>query len=466
MNKFHSYISYLSIFFSLLTFHHLSAQENIELLGQMSFDVELNDVWGYVDDEGREYALVAMKEGFSIVDVTDPTELELLYSIDGGFSTWRDVKTWQNYAYLVDDAVGEGLIIIDLSEAPNSFSHTTWVPPVEVCPTNDLESHNIYIDEQGYAYLLGFTCDGTAYGMIILDLNENPTNPTIVGGYGPYVHDAFVRNDTAWLCQMNDGAFVVADVSDKSDIVTLAIQETSGNNTHQIWLSDDGQYAFTNDENENGFIDCYDVSDLTDINRVNQLQSSPGEDVIPHNNYVLNNYLIIAYNTDGVVIYDVSQADSLVEFGRYDTSPDYSGAGFHGCWGVYPFLPSGVLLASDRENGLFVLQPSFPEQMIEEPEDQEDMVGLSIPNNLNANILNAKIGPNPMKDYFSIQISDYSNSLKTHFQLSDVHGQIVLSKMLSNANTTFSVEHLPVGLYFTSLTQNGQLLYTNKLIKE
>ena len=89
------------------------------------------------------------------------------------------------------------------------------------------------------------------------------------------------------------------------------------------------------------------------------------------------------------------------------------------------------------------------------------MVGFSSPNALKANI-----APNPVKDYFSIQIADFSHTSKTHFQLRDVHGQVVFSKVLLNANATFSIEHLPVGLYFASITQNERFLYTSKLIKE
>ena len=43
----------------------------------------------------------------------------------------------------------------------------------------------------------------------------------------------------------------------------------------------------------------------------------------------------------------------------YDTYTQGSGNGFNGCWGVYPFLPSGTIVASDIDNGLFVLQPTY-----------------------------------------------------------------------------------------------------------
>ena len=35
----------------------LGQNYNMELLGHLPYDVELSDVWGYVDEEGNEYAL-------------------------------------------------------------------------------------------------------------------------------------------------------------------------------------------------------------------------------------------------------------------------------------------------------------------------------------------------------------------------------------------------------------------------
>jgi hypothetical protein len=48
----------------------------------------------------------------------------------------------------------------------------------------------------------------------------------------------------------------------------------------------------------------------------------------------------------------------LVEVANFDTYlPDNNG--FNGAWGAYPFLPSGLILISDIESGLFVLEPTY-----------------------------------------------------------------------------------------------------------
>ncbi len=55
-----------------------------------------------------------------------------------------------------------------------------------------------------------------------------------------------------------------------------------------------------------------------------------------------------AYYRDGVVITDVTNPSVMVKTGEYDTSP-LSGSGYNGSWGVYPYLPSGNIIASDME---------------------------------------------------------------------------------------------------------------------
>ncbi len=53
------------------------AQLNMTQLGYLNVvsmhgNSEANDIWGYVDGNGNEYAIVGLNDGTSIVDVTDP----------------------------------------------------------------------------------------------------------------------------------------------------------------------------------------------------------------------------------------------------------------------------------------------------------------------------------------------------------------------------------------------------------
>jgi uncharacterized membrane protein YuzA (DUF378 family) len=82
----------------------VSAQLNTSLVGQLNYDLILNDIWGYTAEDSVEYALVGLTGGFSIVSLEDPSVPKEVAFIDGTSSTWRDIKTWDHYAYVVTEA--------------------------------------------------------------------------------------------------------------------------------------------------------------------------------------------------------------------------------------------------------------------------------------------------------------------------------------------------------------------------
>ncbi|MCB0401566.1 MAG: choice-of-anchor B family protein [Flavobacteriales bacterium] len=337
----------------------LQAQMNISLIGQLSFPAsrgDVSDIWGYVDGNGNEYALVGLENGTSIVDISTPSSpVEVFYS-PGASSIWRDLKVWNQHVYITNET-GNGLKIIDMSSLPGAItSGDVYQFTGSTYPFTS--AHDIYIDENGFAYIMG--ADNGVGGAIILDLNTNPKVPVEVGRYNDfYIHDGMARGDTLWAGCVNDGFFAVIDVSNKANPVTMATQNTPSFFTHNCWISDDGHTLFTTDEVSNAFITSYDVSNLANIQELDRIQSSPGNQVIPHNTFVKGNFVVTSYYRDGVTIHDVSNPSNMVEVGHYDTSPAFSGNGFNGCWGVYPYLPSGLLIASDIENGLFVLGPTY-----------------------------------------------------------------------------------------------------------
>ena len=331
---------------------------NLDKVGFLPYTLELNDVWGYVAADGTEYALVGTQKGTSIVSLANPAEPEELFYLPGAESVWRDIKTWKDYAYVTNEEAG-GLLIVDLSNLPDYVDIFKWTGVIEGEDTlvNYQTAHNIWIDEHGVGYLLGTNVKNKV--TVILDLDNNPTEPEILGYYEEhYVHDAFVRGDTLWTAEINNGTMSVVDVSDKANPIIWATQETPLHLAHNVWLSDDNKYAFTTDETTASEIVCYDVSDLEDIEETDRYRVEPNDGCIPHNVTVLNNYLITAYYSAGVTIVDFSQPHNLVEVGRYDTSP-LVGTGYIGCWGIYPYLPSGLFLAADIEEGLFILEPTY-----------------------------------------------------------------------------------------------------------
>lgn len=317
---------------------------------------DLSDIWGWVDSLGNEYAIVGTNHGTSIFSLVNPSQpVEVFFEL-GMHSIWRDIKTYGNYAYVTTEA-SNGLLIIDMSTLPSDTNLTTYYYNG---PTNASweRAHNLYIDDRGYAYIFGANRGNK--GCIILDLNQDPTQPVEVADINNwYVHDGMAKGDTLYLAHISDGFFTVWDVSNPSIPVMLGQHNSPGAKCHNAWVSDDGDYLYTTDEISNGFIGEFDISDLTNIQMIDETQTEPGQNVIPHNTHFLNDYIITSYYTSGVVVHDVANKGNMVEVGTFDTSPNFSGDGFYGCWGVYPWLPSGLIIASDIEDGLYVLQPNY-----------------------------------------------------------------------------------------------------------
>lgn len=330
------------------------AQTNLELVGNLIYTSELSDVWGYVDSTGIEYALVGVNSGgTSIVSLENPSDPKEVYFVSGPETLWRDIKTWNKHSYTVNDYGGGGIQILDLSSLPDTDNIT-----VTYYETDWSSAHNIFIDERGYAYVFGANRGNK--GLIILDLS-NPKQPIEIGAYNNlYIHDGVVRNDTLYACNTLDGFFSIMDVRDPSNPILISTQTTPSFFSHNIWFSDNGKYAFTTDEKPSAYIAAYNVSDVNNIIETDRIKSkySPNEDAIVHNTHFLNDYLITSYYTDGVIIHDASRPNNLIEIGHFDTSP-FAGPDFNGCWGVYPFLPSGRIIATDIEKGLFVFKPTY-----------------------------------------------------------------------------------------------------------
>ncbi len=345
----------LAIGFILLFYSHSFAQLNVSLRANLPFNNVLSNIGGYVDSSGNEYALVGTFTGLSIVDVTNPTNPVVKFNIPGTNSDWREVKTWQNYAYVTTEGCCNGLQILNLGYLPDSVPTKFYKGDGAI--NNQINTiHALHI-EDGYCYLFGSNLfNGAA---LILDL-ANPWNPTYTGhSPGTYVHDGYVRNDTLYGCHIYDGYFSVMDVTNKANPALVTTQNTPSLFTHNSWLNDAGNVLFTTDEVSDSYLAAYDISDVNNITELGKIQLTPGSGSIIHNTHTLDDFEIVSWYKDGIAIVDVSRPDNMIVVGSYDTYPQGAGNGFNGCWGVYPFLPSGNLVCSDIDNGLFVLTPTY-----------------------------------------------------------------------------------------------------------
>ena len=354
-------------FLAVCTFGTAQDNLNVQLISQTDLGETGNDVWGWVDSTGVEYAIMGSQNNTWVFSLEDPAAPNLRIQIPGDGSTWRDIKSWEDHLYVTTDSGNDGLLVIDMSMAPDSIRFQ-YINPLVIAQgdTTVLTTcHNLYIDENGFCYLAGCRA-ANADKAIILDLNQDKWTPPIVGAHGTvpggggYAHDVYVKNNILYASEIYQGQLGIYDVSQKDSLVLLGTTPTGFSFTHNAWTSTDQNYVFTTDERANAFVEAYDISDPQNIQFLDAYQplETVGRGVIPHNTHYYDGFLVTSYYTDGVVITDVSKPDNMIKVGSYDTflGPD---GGFNGCWGAYPYLPSGLLLASDRSTGLYVFSVDY-----------------------------------------------------------------------------------------------------------
>ncbi|MCC6689965.1 MAG: choice-of-anchor B family protein [Bacteroidia bacterium] len=367
------YSSFLQFIF-LFAISTICAQQNISFRSNLKYPGQTcANIWGYVDSLGNEYALVGASLGLSIVNVSNPDSVFQVIQIPGPNNLWKEVRTWNKYAYVVSEG-GGGLQIIDLSKLPDTTGMKSkyWQPVYNNITL--VKAHTLHIDN-GFAYLYG----GTFSGALICDLSD-PWNPVVAGLFSQtYIHDGYVRNNVLYGAHIYEGYFSIIDVSNKSTPNLLQTENSPKGATHNTWLSDNSSTLFVTDETTGSYLAAYDVSNISNITEIDQVQSIPaGSGSIVHNCHVKNDWVVCSYYRDGVVIFDGHRPSNLVQVANYDTYPAGSGAGYNGTWGVYPFLPSGILIASNIEDGLFVLSPTYKRACYLEGTVTDSTTGLPI----------------------------------------------------------------------------------------
>ncbi len=330
---------------------------NMSLLSNVRFSDIGNDVWTYVDSNSREYVIAGNRTDSKIYDITDPSSPQLIAEIPGDRSVWRDYKSYKNFLYGVADQGDDGVTIIDMTNVPNSVSFTMWTDTVRISSETDVikRCHNIYIDTiKGHAYLAG--CNNGVGGVITLNLRKDQKTPQVIGVQDQaYAHDVIVQDSFMYTSEILAGALGVYNIQDSSDAIFVNNTFTSTVFTHNAWPSDDGRFIFTTDEKGNAYVDAYDISDINNILRIDQYRPANDSDILPHNTHYYNGYLVTSWYTEGVIILDASRPHNLIRIAQYDTNPQDA----NGNWGVSPYLPSGNIVATDMDNGLFILKADY-----------------------------------------------------------------------------------------------------------
>jgi choice-of-anchor B domain-containing protein len=332
---------------------------NLELRAQVEFPGQtLANICGYTAPDKREYALVGGSKGLIIVEVTTPTQPKTLIQIPGPNNLWKEIKTYKNFAYITSEG-GGGVQIVDLSRLPDTtLAVKNYTGDGAIA--NQLNTiHALHIDvTKGFLYAFGSNIPPG--GAIVLDLKD-PFNPTYAGAFGQlgYVHDGYADNDTLYAAHINTGVLSIVNFRNKQQPVVLGTTNTPARFAHNAWLADDRRTLLTTDERTPSFVTSYDVSDPTDIRELDRISTNDGNGSIGHNTHILKNWAITSWYTDGLTIVDQTRPQNLIEVGRYDT---WAGTGptFDGCWGVFPYFPSGTIVASNINPAtLFVLTPQY-----------------------------------------------------------------------------------------------------------
>ncbi|MCZ6835708.1 MAG: choice-of-anchor B family protein [Planctomycetota bacterium] len=343
-------------------------------VGEFGESSAANDCWGYVSPSGREYAILGLRSGTGFADITQPGNPIVLGMIGGSPSSWRDIKVFGQYAYSVTEGFGGGIQVIDLTQIDSglvTLSNEVFEDIDDPFLATG-SSHNIAIDEDsGYLY----RCGGGSNGLRIYSLAD-PANPTYVGAWSDrYIHDAqivtytdgpYAGRQIAFCCSGFNGGSVetgldILDVTDKDNIINLSrLIYTDGRYSHQAWLSDDRRYLYLNDEGDEtglGIPTQTIVFDVQDIeNPFEATTFTNGSAAIGHNLYVKGNLIYEANYRSGMRVFDATDPLSPFEVAYFDTYPDDDRAAFNGMWSVFPFFPSGTVIASDIERGLFVFR--------------------------------------------------------------------------------------------------------------
>jgi len=436
----------------------------------------MNDVWGWTDPlDGKEYAICGAGLGTAFIDVSDPVNPEFL-----GFlpthtsgSLWRDIKVFDNHAFIVSEAQGHGMQVFDLTRlrdvtaAPETFDEDAHYPGFG-------NAHNIVMNEEsGYAYGVGAsTFNG---GLVFIDVS-NPMCPEGVGGYAAegYTHDAQVvfyhGPDEEHHCKEisinangNQGApVVVVDVTDKTDPQLLSASFYENQEySHQGWLTDDHRYYLHNDELDEqnlGFNTRTHMWDMLDLDNPVYLGfQESNSSSIDHNLYVKGDYMYQSNYLSGLRILDVSDvgSTSIPEVAYFDVAPNQDAPSFIGTWSNYPYFESGTIVVSSMQDGIFILKPQdeslissvngdfsaicTPDAIVVEPCEPNGIVEWSKQG--------YTIYPNPSDGLFTLTISEQAPI--SLIEILDMSGRLVLSERVVSGTetTTIDASKLKTGIY-------------------
>ncbi len=327
------------------------------------------DCWGYVSPSGREYAIIGIRNGTAYVEVTNPLSPQIIAITSGPDSLWQDVTVVGNRAYSCSEG-GQGIRVDDLSQIDNGI--VTKIQNKQ--QMGHSSTHTIVENlDSNYLYLCGTNINNGGLTAVSL---ANPNDPIIVGAWtNQYVHEAQIISHKTGPYAGKEIAYLftggpvfygfgleIADVTNKSNIITLSsYQYPLTGFAHQGWMSPDLKYLYLDDEGDEygGLVNQLTsrVFDMTNLSNPIYLGTfTNGRKTIDHNQYVKGRYLYQSNYTSGLAVFDRQpNPASPQQVAWFDTFATDTNT-FNSLWGNYPFLPSGIVIGSDIEQGMFIWQ--------------------------------------------------------------------------------------------------------------
>lgn len=432
-----------------LNITHLFHWEDTTLVASQAHDNTYNEIWGVVVN-GREYAIIGSTAGTHFFDVTDPANAYEADFVPGAFQgpdvVHRDYHDYNGYLYMVCDEGPSTLQIVDLSYLPDS---------VELVYDSDAllkTSHNIFIDSSS---AIMYAVAGVGMGNMV-DLYDlaNPENPELIirchadvdwwpGAIGK-LHDIYVRDGIAY-CNAELRGFFIIDFTTPTfpTMIGSVEQYTQQGYNHSGWLSPDGNVYVLADETHGMDLKLLDVSNPLNISLLDTIDPGSNPFQLPHNVLICHNYAFVSYYFDGLQIWDISDPTNAVRTGYYDTSTrSHANHKYEGCWGVYPYLPSGNVLVSDMQNGLWVLDVSAAA-----PECQHSVTVAEQPANTALTIW-----PNPTSDWVHID----GLQAGTNWQLLTLDGRVLDGGTLAWNTSLLLPASVRNGIYMLRLEFGGR----------
>lgn len=318
--------------------------------------------WSYVHGDGREYAVIGTSGGTAIyrVDVANPALTTWVGFIPGPPSIWREIKSYREWLYIVTEGegAGAGLQIVRMANPDAPVLAATYT-------TNFIKSHTVAVDTARAILICNGTrrTNGTASGMRILSI-ANPEAPVEIAKWpaspdtvpsSQYVHDAVPIGNRLYASSIYSRIQRVFDFTTPSAPVQLAgWTYPNAYYPHNAWPDSTGNFIYVTDEQNGQTLRVFDIANLGAPQLVNGITSNPK--AIVHNAHVKGRELYVSNYTEGIRAFDLQDPAHPAEFGWADSYPGPSG-GYGGVWEVCPFFPSGTVIASDMQTGLYVYRP-------------------------------------------------------------------------------------------------------------